>query len=503
MINLDSLPSKPGCYLYRDEQGKIIYVGKAGNIKKRVSSYFNRKDLEPKTQALVSNIDSIDFIVTNNEVEALILENNLIKTHQPKYNIDLKDGKTYAYIELVNDEFPLLMISRKRGKQVFGPFVDAKERNYILKLINKTFRLRTCRKLPKKACLRYHMGFCSGPCIDNISKDDYCININKALMVLEGKTNELVKSLEQELKTLVTRKDFEMAIIVRDEISAIKSLSNKQSVERAVKYDEDIINYIVKDNRVYLMVFNVFHGLLTSKDEFTFDYSNDFLEQFVNQYYYTQPPPKELILPKPVDESIAHLYDFKIVIPKRGKKLNLLNLVLKNIDARFFSNEKRLLDLKEKLGLERIPRVIECFDVSHLSGTLTVGSMVRFTDGRPDKNEYRRFRIKGDYGIDDFKGIAEIVSRRYKKLENMPDLIVVDGGKGQLSSAVNSIGIKTPIIGLAKKFEEVYTPTLSFPIRLPDKSDALNLLKAVRDEAHRFAINYNKLLRKKELLRNE
>ncbi|HLE06946.1 MAG TPA: excinuclease ABC subunit UvrC [Candidatus Nanoarchaeia archaeon] len=503
MVDISSLPSKPGCYIYKDVSGAIIYVGKAGNLKKRVSQYFNRKDLEPKTAALVSNINSIDFIVTGNEVEALILENNLIKKHQPRYNIDLKDGKTYAYIELTNERFPKLIISRKRQGKVFGPFVDAKERNYILGLVNRAFKLRTCKRLPKKECLRYHMGLCKAPCVSLISESDYNNDVTKALMILEGKTSELIKSLQSELDVL-KKSDFERAIIVRDELSAIKSLGTKQSIERKVSFDEDIINYSIRDGKVYLMVFKVFKGVLGSKDEFVFDYRADFLDEFINQYYSDRVVPRELISPKSIDESLISLYNFKLIIPKRGKKLSLLNLVLSNIDAHFFVNKKRLIDLQNVLGLDNPPRIIECFDISHLSGTLTVGSMIRFTEGLPDKREYRRYRIKGDFGIDDFRSIGEVVSRRYSKLKELPDLVVIDGGKGQLSFALGElkkINVSVPIISLAKKFEEIYTPAINIPIRLPDRSDALNLLKAVRDEAHRFAINYNKLLRKKELLK--
>lgn len=507
MVDISLLPSKPGCYLYKDSSGVIIYVGKASDLKKRVSSYFNRKDLDPKTRALVGNIDSIDFIVTNNEVEALILENNLIKKHQPKYNIDLKDGKTYAYIELTGECFPRLVISRKRQGKVFGPFVDAKERNYILGLVNRTFKLRTCKKLPKRVCLRYHMGLCKAPCIKLVGEDEYNSDVSKALMILEGKTGELIKSLESELKSLTDCKDFERAIIVRDELSAIKSLGKYQSIERRVSFDEDIINYSVKDGKVYLMVFKVFKGVLGSKDEFVFDYKEGFLSEFVNQYYSDNPNvPRELILPEAIDESLVDLYKFKVVIPKRGTKLSLLNLVISNIEAHFFVSEKRLLDLKNELGLDKLPRVIECFDISHLGGTLTVGSMVQFVNGLPNKSAYRRYRVRGDYGIDDFRAMGEVVFRRYSKLKDLPDLVVIDGGKGQLSFAVNElnrVGVKLLIISLAKRFEEIYTPALSVPIRLADRSDALNLLKAVRDEAHRFAINYNKLLRKKELLKDE
>ena len=512
--NLPTIPINPGCYLFKDDKDNIIYIGKAKNLKKRVTSYFSKKHDDEKTNILVSQISSVDFIVTDNETEALILENNLIKKNQPKYNINLKDSKRYAFIRLTDERFPRLVLARsKHGNgEFFGPFISAATRDYIHRLLIKTFKIRTCKKLPKKACLRYHINLCDAPCIHKVSEEDYMSGIEKARMVLRGKTNEIIPIVKDEMKKASSANNFERAIDLRNQLESLEYLEEKQKMEHIRKYNQDILNYIVRDGVVYLILFNIYKGVLENKQEYEFDYTADFLEQFLAQYYSDFPVPKQLILPVGISDALGEFLrkirgkKVEVIIPKIGEKKQLLELVKKNIEISFFAETNKLLDLKAKLRLNSMPKVIECFDISHLSGTNTVASMVQFRNGKPDKTNYRRFKIQSVDGIDDFKSMAEVVRRRYYRLmseqSSMPDLIVIDGGKGQLSSALNELkrlGLKIPIISLAKKFEEVFVPGMSIPIKLSPRSDALKLLQQVRDEAHRFAINYNRLLRKKKI----
>ncbi len=514
-MDLTTIPSDPGCYIYRDSHDNIIYIGKAKSLKKRVSSYFQKTDHDPKTAVLVSHINSVDTIITKNEKEALILENNLIKKHQPKYNIDLKDSRRYAYIMLTKEEFPRLIIARNKSEDgyYFGPFVSAEVRDNILKIANNMFKIRTCRKLPKRVCLRYHMKLCDAPCIGNINKTDYGKLVENSKSLLSGRQELLVKELKENMKQASSNQEYEVAKTTRDQIYAIESLNEKQNMETNKKYDQDVINYMVKESNVYLAIFKVDKGVMSGKAEFNFSYKEEFLEEFLVQYYSEEKIPKEIIIPEHVTEEMEnYLSDIKgasvaLTIPERGEKKDLMDLVKKNIEKSFFENELALDDLKEKLNLPILPKIIECFDISHLSGTDSVGSMVIFVNGKADKSGYRRFRIKTIEGIDDFAMIAEVVRRRYSRLieekKDMPDLIMIDGGKGQLSSACGEIiklGLKIPTISLAKKNEEVYFPGSEFPKTYDRKSRALQLLQRIRDEAHWFAITYQKLLRKKRVL---
>ena len=515
MIDVEALPNNPGCYLFKDDEDKILYIGKAKNIKKRVKSYFQKDILDPKTKNLVKNIDSVDIIVTDNEFEALILENNLVKKHQPKFNIDLKDAKSFAYIQLTKEDFARVLLSRRKigyGK-FYGPFVSAQERDYILHFLRKTFTLRTCKKMPKKPCLRYHIKLCNAPCIDLISKEEYSRKIENIKLILSGKTNKLLKKLDKEMNSASEMLDFEKAIMIRNQIKAITHLTERQNMQREKKYDEDILNYRIKDDKVYLILFNIHKGTLVNKNEFIFDFHDEFLEEFIVRYYSESPIPKEVIIPKVVSDATSTFLSKEkkskvtITVPKQGEKKQLLSLVLKNIDITFFSDTKKVDELKKKLLLQETPRVIECFDISHISGTSTVGSMVQFRNGKTDKSNYRRFKIRTVEGIDDYAAISEVVRRRYTRLKNedetLPNLIVIDGGKGQLSSALEELEkleLKIPIISIAKKFEEIYIPGETQPVHLDKKDKALLFIREMRDESHRFAIKYNRLLRKKEMI---
>lgn len=515
MIDLEALPHLPGCYLFKDEEGGVLYVGKAKDLKKRVSSYFQKRDHDPKTENLVRAAKGLDFIVTNTEVEALLLENTLIKKHWPRYNIALKDSKRYACIHLTDEKFPRIRLARKKvgGGDYFGPFVSAKERDYIYEVVRKTFQLRTCKKLPKRACLRYHMGVCSGPCIGNIQVEEYGEKVKRAASVLKGNIRELIESLEAEMKELAAKQQFELAMELRDEIAALEFLQEKQNVERQKKHDEDILNYLVKDNTVYLMLFKVYKGTLEDKQDYVFAYGEEFLEEFLVQYYSENEPPGELIVPESLDESLedflAHVRGkkVKVTVPKQGEKKELLDLAGKNVEIGFFGDRKKLEALQQKLSLPKAPNVIECFDISHLAGTSTVGSMVQFRGGRPDKHNYRRFKIQSVEGIDDFASIAEVVRRRYTRLledkHELPDLIIIDGGKGQLSSAfqeLRKLRVRVPIISIAKREEEIYVPGLKSPLPIKKDEKASLFVQEIRDEAHRFAITYNRLLRQKALI---
>jgi len=515
MLDTLKLPNEPGCYLFKDKNENIIYVGKAKNIKKRIKQYTQKNDLDPKTKSMLNFASSLDFVATDSEVEALILEDTLIKKHQPKYNIRMKDAKSHSYILVTSEKYPRAQIARRKegiGK-FYGPFISALERDHILQFIKKTFMLRTCNKFPKKACLRYHINLCSAPCIGLISEEEYDKNIEKVKLILTGYVNKLLKKLKQDMKKYSEQKDFENALVLRNQITAIEHLNERQNVLRQKKYNEDIINYEIKDEKVFLMLFNIYKGTLHNKEEYTFDYNFDFLEEFIIQYYSDRSVPKELIVPKKLSSSIKTYLEnkkgskVKITIPAKGEKKQLLDLVFKNIEITYFADINKVEVLKRKLKLNELPNVIECFDISHLSGTSTVGSMVQFRNGKPDKSNYRRFKIRSIEGIDDTAAIAEVIKRRYKRVKaedvSFPDLIVIDGGRGQLNYALaelEKLGLKIPIISIAKQFEEVFMPGKIAPLKIPKKDKALQFIQEIRDEAHRFAIKYNRLLRKKELI---
>lgn len=523
MIELSGIPDNPGCYIFSDQTGTVIYVGKARNLKKRVKSYFQKRDLDSKTESLVRSINSVDFIITDTEVEALVLENTLIKKHRPRYNINLRDSQKYAYIRLTGELFPRLVVARGKrelygeGKEeLFGPFVSAAGRDHILTVLKKTFKLRTCKRMPKKACLRYHIKLCDAPCIGNIDEAGYAEKLKRAVLVLKGKSQELIESMTVEMQKASAELNFEHAMELRDQIDALTGLRERQKMERDRKYNEDIINYTAKNGVVYLHLFNVFRGTLENKQVFRFEYAGDtgeFFEEFLAQYYSENDVPEELIVPVGVGESVVSFLEMRagkrvrVVVPQRGDKKKLLELVMKNIEITFFGDIEKLKDLKSKLKMQEMPVVIECFDISHLSGTSTVASMVQFRNALPDKSNYRRFRIKTVEGVDDFSSIAEVVKRRYARLVDevgeLPDLILIDGGIGQLNAAtaeLKRLGVRVPTVSIAKRFEEIYVPGADEPLVLSRSSKALQLLQRVRDEAHRFAIAYNRLLRKKELL---
>ncbi len=496
-----SLPHQPGCYLYKDAEGKILYVGKAKDLRKRVLSYFTKNDLDQKTQMLVSKIADVDCILTHTEVEALILENNLIKKHYPRFNIDLKDSRRYAYLRITKADIPWIETARTRDEpgEYYGPFVSGAGRRIVHEVLVRNFRVLTRKPSPKLRKI--------------IDKNEYLIRIEHARQILKGKVDELIVELKTKMKAASISKNYEYALTMRNQIAALESLKEKQVMELTKAVDAHIINYTLSGNEVYLLVFTIRQGVLDEKQAFHFTYHEGFLDEFILQFYNHAPLPKEILVPQAVDPALAEYLTKKrggkvsITIPVQGDRRSLLELVSKNIMATFFAGKERLVALQEALGLPTIPTRIECFDISHLTGTDTVASMVSFKEGLPDKTNYRRFKIRAPTGGDDFFAMQEVVERRYSKSlstkMSKPDLIVIDGGRGQLNVALNvlhKLGLKIPVIALAKEFEEVYIYQKTDPIRLPHTHPGLQLLQAIRDEAHRFALSYQRLLRKKRIM---
>ncbi len=510
------IPQNPGVYIFKDYQNKVIYIGKAKNLKKRVSSYFQNKDHDKKTKELVSQIDDIDFFITDNEVEALILESRLIKENKPKYNIELKQGERYAYIKITSEKFPRILTARKIDKKgkFYGPYTLGAQRSVTVRAINKIFKIRTCKKLPKKECLLYHIGQCTAPCIGMISKEDYNKNVEHAKMLLEGKSRSLLEKLHNEMKGSSQNLKFEHAKVLRDQLRAIEHIAGQeQKVDLIKTYDQDIIAISSSSKQQSITMFNISRGVITKKRDFKFEgEQKDLLDSFLKTYYTKNNIPSEIVLPhQPQDKAILkylqEISSKKVYfnVPKKGDKLKLLRLAQKNAYLNI-SASSALQELQDRLKLLEFPHTIECFDISTIQGKHTVGSMVYFKDQKEDKSNYRKFEIKTVGSQDDFASIAEIVKRRYTRLleekKELPNLIVIDGGKGQLHAALkelDKLNIQIDIIGLAKRLEEIYIPGLSHPIRLEENSKALLLLKKIRDETHRFAITYHRLKRSKAL----
>ncbi len=504
VIEVNSLPNSSGCYLFKDENRKILYVGKAKNLKKRVASYFQKRDHDAKTALLVSLIKNIDFIVTKTEAEALLLENNLIKLHSPKFNLDLKDSRRYAYLRLSEDELPILEVARIRDKggEYFGPFTSGAIRKVIMDTITRHFKILYKKPSPQ---LRKLM-------LEN--KEDYLARVAKIRKIIKGNVDELISELEREMKKNTQILNYEYALTLRNQIEALKTLKEKQVMEFTKTIDSNAINYSVVGGELYLLVFNVRKGVVEDRQEFVFDYYEGFLGDFLMQFYDSVKIPSEILVPEEfegpdlVEDFLSKKAGHKIsiLVPKTGDKKELLDFVKKNITATFFAGSERTLELQKVLGLEKAPRVIECFDISHLSGTNTVASMVTFVDGFSDKSNYRRFRIRAPTSSDDLWAMREVVKRRYTRVINdklrKPDLIVIDGGPTQLGVAIKvlkELKLNIPIISLAKQFEEIYLTNKSEAIRLDKKHKGLQLLQAIRDEAHRFANAYRKILKRKEV----
>lgn len=507
------IPHLPGCYLFIDGDGEILYVGKAGDLAKRVAQYFHSKRTL-RQQILVEKSERLEFIAVQNEVEALLLENNLIKNHQPRYNINLKDAKSYAYLELTAEAYPRLVVSRITkatvGGERFGPFVSAQERDRIRTVLNRLFRLRTCRKFPKRACIRFHIGACSAPCINAVGEAQYMEQIEDARLVLKGEIKQVRQRLQDRMLAASTELRYEEALIHRKRIEALENLLTGQTVERDRRVDEDAIGYLLHNHRFHLLIFHISRGRVTASERFSFESGIDTWEEFLVQYYGNHSCPPELILPEPVDEPLMDYLSavagrkVRVTIPQRGRKHHILMMIAQNLELSVRRQHKHLEDLQHHLGLAVLPRIIEGFDISHLAGGYTVASMVQFSAGQPNKAGYRRFRIRSRTAGNDLLAMAEVVQRRYSRLQRegqpLPDLILIDGGPTQLASAVahlDALNLTIPICSLAKREEQVYLPRQKNPLPIPRTAPGLKLLQQVRDESHRFAHEYNRVLRQK------
>ncbi len=531
---LKTLPDSPGVYIMKDAQGKIIYVGKAVILKNRVRQYFHsQKNHGAKVKAMVAKIADFETIVTASEVEALILECNLIKKHRPRYNISLKDDKSYPYLKLtLNENFPRVFVTRrveKDGARYFGPYTSGLAVKEALELLRKIFPLRTCKNFAKRPCLEFHIKRCPAPCAGKISREDYAHFVKATEKFLEGHTTEVEKNLTSEMLAAADDLNFELAAKLRDILLAVKKISEKQKIVTDAG-DLDAIGLARLNSEVCAQIFFVRDGKVTGRESFllsgAFDEPDEkVIAEFIKQYYSrTKISVAEILLPVALAEDDAKILGewlaAKIVEPKRGVKRSIVEMANENAE-RFLSerNARRELnhdrtigaveELQKYLHLPKLPRRMECFDISHIQGAETVASMVVFEDGVPDKKSYRRYKILSTDGKpDDFLSMREVTSRRYGKLtaDELPDLIVIDGGIGQLNSALEIIrgfGHKVPVVSLAKQFELVFVEGDSTPVVLPSGSQSLYLMQRIRDEAHRFAITYHRKLRRARNLKSE
>lgn len=539
------LPDKPGVYIMHDKDDNIIYVGKAKNLKKRVRSYFKDEDKlnHPKTRVLMKHFYYLEYIITDTEKEALILESNLIKKHRPQYNIRLKDGKQYPYIKITNEEFPRIYLTRRiydDEASYYGPYPNSRKAREFIDFINKNFKIRTCKHL-KGPCLNYQIKQCSGPCINEITYENYQKNIKHAKQLLSGKYKTILNNLEREMNRNAKNMEFEKAAIIRDQIETIKVTLEKQHIQQTNDINEDIIAIDHNNKQASVVIFAIRNGKTNKKDDLILKQiegmsDREIRTEFVKQYYSSAPIPDVIILEDKLDDeqiinewlNQKHESKVKIKVADDEHYNKIINIVKKNAKINLTENTKKednpLITLKEYLNLKKMPYHIEAFDISNISGIYAVASMVTFEDGKPRKDMYRKFKMETP-GPNDFAMMKEVLKRRYAYISPLsskskgkkndpenslyikPDMVLIDGGKGQLSMAIevfNELGINdVPLVGIAKKFEELYIPHRSDPIILPRKSSALRLLQYVRDESHRFAITYHRTLRKNAFIKSE
>jgi len=529
---LAHLPGKPGVYLMKDEQGRIIYVGKAIVLQNRVRSYFQAsRNHSPKVLAMVARIVDLEYIVTASEMEALILECNLIKKHRPKYNISLRDDKTYPYIKVTTKEaFPRLYATRrvqKDGARYFGPYTSAGSVHEVLRLMRKLFPLRSCRTLTsRRPCLEYHIKRCLAPCAELVDAATYAEMIKEVCLLLEGRSDAVARSLRQKMMAAAEDMEFEQAAILRDQLAAVEKITEKQNIVTGAG-DQDAIGLARSALGTCAQVFFIRSGKMIGRDHFLLSGTEQeedevVLTAFIQQYYSQAAfIPREVLLPMKVEEQellgdwLSQVKGSRVGVetPKRGTKKDIVIMADNNaaivlseqemkIKAHSAQTIEAMADLGRYLGLEKPPERMECFDISHIQGAETVASMVVFEDGMPKKEAYRRYKLETVEGKpDDFKSMQEVVGRRYKDKEQpLPNLIIIDGGKGQLSSAlaiIRGMGLEVPVIGLAKEFEHIFREEDKEPLILPRHSHALHLIQRIRDEAHRFAITYHRKLRSK------
>lgn len=512
------LPSLAGCYVMRDVKTEVIYVGKAKNLRKRVASYWRAQDA--KTSALVAEIADIEYVVTNNEVEALILEMQLIQKYHPKYNIDLQSPGRYAYIKITHEDFPRLLIARKieKDKAIYiGPFPSGAARNAVLKEAFRIFGLCKQRTRTGKPCFRYHLGQCSGSCVGTVPSLEYRATVKQAEKFLKGDYGGAIRETKEKMFEASKSQRYEQAKIYRDQLFALEHLE-EQKVSHPKRFDQDVVNYLVAK---HLMTFQLFHfakGIIAGRKEYALDLDRlnvsspqHALQEFLLQYYSANAVPSEIIIPCALPEQkLTQEYlervasrSVRLLVPQKGMKKSLLDMVKKNLLSQFGESGGRLYELSQALHIKDLPVRMVCIDISHLSGTETVGSLVHFVNGQPAKSEYRKFIIRSVEGVNDVASIHEVVLRYGRRIleekEKKPDLIVIDGGRGQLNSALKalaSLNVRIPTIGLAKRLEEIYVSWASVPLHLHPKNPGLQLLRAIRDEAHRFAITFQRKRRK-------
>ncbi|VAW30380.1 Excinuclease ABC subunit C [hydrothermal vent metagenome] len=535
-----SLPESPGVYRYYDGEGKILYVGKAKNLKKRVSSYFNKEPESGKLRVLVRKIRDIKFIVTETELDALLLENNLIKKLQPRYNIMLKDDKTYPWLCIKKEPFPRVFSTRhvlNDGSEYYGPYASVRMMKTLLDIIRKLYPLRTCKLnlSPKniqkgkfKICLEYHLGNCKAPCVGKQTEEDYLKTINGIRAIIKGNLSEVIDSLRKLMMIYAGKQDFENAQLVKEKLESLENYKSKSTIVNPRINNVDVFSVLDEENQAYVNYLKVMNGSIvqahtvevkkklneTPVEILTFAIA-DLRQRFSSHAY-------EIIVPFRPEMGWNEV---KITVPRRGDKKQLLELSQRN--TKYFRMERqkqqelvdpdrhsrRILEkMKQDLHLNVLPEVIECFDNSNIQGAYPVASMVQFVKAMPNKKAYRHFNIKTVEGSDDFASMEEIILRRYGRLlkegKALPQLIVVDGGKGQLSAAVKSLKQlelygKTGIIGIAKKLEELYFPNDPLPLYLDKKSETLRIIQQLRDEAHRFGIAHHRKRRRKGTLKSE
>jgi len=553
---IERLPRLPGVYVMKDAGGKVIYVGKAKSLRERVRSYLHATDTRPSVKFIMSRAVDLEYILTDNEKEALLLENTLIKQHAPRYNVRLKDDKSYVCIRVdVQTDFPRVTIGRrfrKDGALYFGPYASAKEVRKTVRLAHDVFPLRTCStavfRSRTRPCIQYEIHRCPGPCCGLISRDAYRRIVDDLVLFLRGRNDELVRRFRQQMKEAADSLDFEEAARLRDRIKAIEATLERQKVARAVAGDDrDVIGLHREGGTLAIVVLAYRAGQLTSTDSYFFPRTRQPIEEavssFLTQYYGSgrRFVPAEVLVPVAVEASdsleeyLAELRGKRVTVrrPQRGEKVQLLNMAARNAEAALEQRRRREEDvanvlekLRDRLGLASVPHRIECFDISNIGGTQAVGSMVTFADGVPDKSRYKRYRIKTVRGADDYAMMREVLIRRYQRAvaeDDLPDLVVVDGGLGQLNVArtvLEDLAIgDVDVIGLAKGRgravaaarrgrsrqvdEHVFVPGRKNPIQLAPHGAAMHLLERIRDEAHRFAITYHRRLRKKETVRSE
>ncbi|MDO4539585.1 MAG: excinuclease ABC subunit UvrC [Syntrophomonadaceae bacterium] len=531
---LKGVPRQPGVYLYKDENGEVLYVGKAGALRQRMRSYFQAPEhLEPKVRALMSHVRDFDYIVCQNEMEALLLENNLIKAYYPRYNILMRDDKTYPWLKLTAEEFPRLLVVREkkdRNAHYFGPYTDVGALRETVRLLREIFPLRTCNSWQKqpRACLNYDLKRCLAPCQQKISREDYQALCDGLLELLQGRGAALIAAREREMQDAAAKLDFERAAVLRDQVGAMRVLQQQQQVSLPQAYNLDLLGLLGSAREYLAMVFRIREGRVVARDHFWLqrpldEPEGEVMNFLLRRYYEDRQPAAEILLsvlpeePALLAEWLSGLARRRVQLKQaqRGPKKALMDMLLDNAKILWEENmaqrnqsERALRQLAEALELEELPQRMECYDISHLGGQHTVASMVVFRQGRPSKKDYRRFKIRQEQN-DDFASLAETLERRFTaaregdpKFLPEPDLLLIDGGRGQLSAVkavLERMKVDIPVFSLAKKEEAIFRPEQAEPIMLPRRHEGLRLLQSMRDEAHRFAIGYNRLRRGKAL----